>query len=156
MNYSTRFENITTLINTFNNFRRSNLFMGGRILKGFEYRLCSHLSLFLVLKPISYFFGVYMACFFLSRDYWSLSDHDLMASIWEKNILILAENLNSGRSYLITTIQAFLIARFFWNFHKCLVRTKIRLIVEFKLRLGAQSVTLLSTLRDPRQCVDRQ
>ena len=35
---------------------------------------------------------------FLSRIYWSLLDHDLMASIWEKAISILARNLNSGRS----------------------------------------------------------
>ena len=26
---------------------------------------------FLDLKPICYFFGIYMACFFLSRNYWS-------------------------------------------------------------------------------------
>ena len=29
----------------------------------------------------SYFFGVYMACFFLSRNYWSSLDHDLIATI---------------------------------------------------------------------------
>ena len=42
--------------------------------------------------------------FFLSRNYWSSLDHDLMASIWEKDISILAENLNSGGSYLITAV----------------------------------------------------
>ena len=42
------------------------------------------------------------ACLF--RNYWSLLDHDLMASIREKNISILAGNLNSGRSYLITAV----------------------------------------------------
>ena len=39
---------------------------------------------------------------FLSRNCWSSSDHDLMASIWEK-----AGNLNSGRSYLITAVEIF-------------------------------------------------
>ena len=39
---------------------------------------------------------------FLSRNYWSSLDHDLMASIWEKAISILAGSLNSGRRYLIT------------------------------------------------------
>jgi hypothetical protein len=37
-------------------------------------------SLFLILKPISYFVGVYMS-WFLSRNYWSLLNHDLMANI---------------------------------------------------------------------------
>ena len=32
-------------------------------------------------------------------------DHDLMASIYEKDISILAGNLNSGRSYLITAVN---------------------------------------------------
>ena len=41
---------------------------------------------------------------FLSRNYWSLLDHALMASIWEKAISVLAGKLNSGRSYLITAI----------------------------------------------------
>ena len=36
--------------------------------------------------------------------YWSSLDHDLMASILEKAISILAGNLNSGRSYLITAL----------------------------------------------------
>ena len=31
-------------------------------------------------------------------------EYDLMARIWEKAILILAGNLNSGLSYLITTV----------------------------------------------------
>ena len=44
---------------------------------------------------------------FTSKNYWSLLDHDLMASIWEKAILILAENLNSGCIYLnlITAVK---------------------------------------------------
>ena len=42
---------------------------------------------------------------FLPRNYWSSLDHDLIASIWEKAISILAGNLNSGRSYLITAVQ---------------------------------------------------
>ena len=40
---------------------------------------------------------------FLSRNYRSFLDHDLMASIWEKSISILAGNLNSGRSYFSCT-----------------------------------------------------
>ena len=50
------------------------------------------------------FFTVYGLIFFLSRIYWSSLDHDLMASIWEKGISILAGNLNSGRSQLITAV----------------------------------------------------
>ena len=74
-----------------------------------EYRLHHRLSkfdrsVFLILKPISYF-GVYMARFFLSRNFWCLLDHDLMTSIWEKAVSILAGNLNLGRSYLITAVQ---------------------------------------------------
>ena len=41
---------------------------------------------------------------FLSRKYWSSLDNDLMASILEKAISILAGNLNSGRSYLIAAV----------------------------------------------------
>ena len=41
---------------------------------------------------------------FLSRNYWSLLDHDLMASNLEKAISILSGNLNSGRSYLIAAV----------------------------------------------------
>ena len=41
---------------------------------------------------------------FLSRIYWSSLDHDLMASIGEKASSILAGNLNSGSSYLITAV----------------------------------------------------
>ena len=39
-----------------------------------------------------------MVCFFY------LLDHDVMASILEKAISILAGNLNLGRSYLITAV----------------------------------------------------
>ena len=42
-----------------------------------------------------------MAWFFI-QNLLSLLDDDLMANILEKAISILAENLNSGRSYLIT------------------------------------------------------
>ena len=42
---------------------------------------------------------------FLSRNYWSSLDHDLMASIWENAISILAGNLNSSPSYLITAVS---------------------------------------------------
>ena len=74
-----------------------------------EFRLHHCLSkfdwfVFLNLKPISYFLGIYMACFILSRIYWSFLDHNLMASILEKATSILAENLNSGCSYLITAV----------------------------------------------------
>ena len=41
----------------------------------------------------------------LSRNYWSSSDHDLMASIWEQAISILLGNSNSGRSYHNTAVQ---------------------------------------------------
>ena len=41
---------------------------------------------------------------FLSKIYWSLLDHDLLAKIWEKAISILAGKLNSGRTYLITAV----------------------------------------------------
>ena len=43
---------------------------------------------------------------FLTRNYWSSLDYDLMASIWEKTISILAGNLISGRSYLITAVTS--------------------------------------------------
>ena len=41
---------------------------------------------------------------FWSRNYWSQLDHHLMAYIWENVILILAENLNLGCSYLIRIV----------------------------------------------------
>jgi hypothetical protein len=68
-----------------------------------EYILHHHLtkydrSVFLILKPISYFFGIVFLC----RNYWS--SLDLMASIWETAISILPGNLNSDRSYLITAV----------------------------------------------------
>ena len=44
---------------------------------------------------------------FLSRLYWSLLDHNLMAGIWEKASSISVENLNSSRSYLITAVNTF-------------------------------------------------
>ena len=47
---------------------------------------------------------LFVCLFFLSRIYWSALDHDLMASIWEKVISILAGNLNSSRSYPITAL----------------------------------------------------
>ena len=50
------------------------------------------------------FFLAFIWLGFLSRNYWSSLDHDLMASIWVKAISILAGNLNSGRSYLITAV----------------------------------------------------
>ena len=71
-----------------------------------EFRLHHRLSkfdwsVFLNLKPISYSLA-FIWLGFLSRNYWSLLDYDLMASIWEKALSILAGNLNSGCSYIIT------------------------------------------------------
>ena len=51
------------------------------------------------LKGNSYFL-VFIPLGFLSRKYWSLLNYHQMADIWEKTILILAENLNSGLSHL--------------------------------------------------------
>ena len=50
------------------------------------------------------FFFSFIWLGFLARIYWSSLDHDLMTSIWKKGISILAGNLNSGRSYLITAV----------------------------------------------------
>ena len=52
-----------------------------------------------------FFCHLYGLGFFLSKIYWGSLDHDLMASIWEKAISILAGNLNSSRSYLITAVN---------------------------------------------------
>ena len=77
-------------------------------LKDLEYRLYHRLSNWIGLyskfsKPISYFLGVYLA-WYLSINCWNSLDHDLMASIWEKAILISTGYLNSGLSYLITAV----------------------------------------------------
>ena len=48
---------------------------------------------------------VFVLLGFLSRNYWSSLYHDLMASSWEKANSILARNLNSGHTYLITAVQ---------------------------------------------------
>jgi hypothetical protein len=53
------------------------------------------MPVFLNLKVISPFFWQY-GLFSLFRNYWSSLGHDLMASIWEKAISILAGNLNSS------------------------------------------------------------
>ena len=42
---------------------------------------------------------------FLSSNYWSSLHHDLMSCIREKDISILAGNLNSGHSYLIIAVR---------------------------------------------------
>ena len=77
---------------------------------------------FLILKPISIFL-VLIWLGFLSRNFWSLLNHDLMASIWEKAISILAGNLNSSRSYLITAVvkppSMWLIS---WIFHPSFIQ----------------------------------
>ena len=54
--------------------------------KDLEYRLHHRWSkfdrsVFLILKPISYYFWRLYGLVFLSRNYWSSLDHDLMASI---------------------------------------------------------------------------
>ena len=59
---------------------------------------------FWFLKPISYLFLAFTWVGFLSRNYCSLLDHDLMASIWKKAISILVGNLNSGRSYFLAAV----------------------------------------------------
>ena len=48
--------------------------------------------------------------FFCCRNYWSWSNHHLMANIWEKAISILAGNLNLDRSYLITTVAYYVVS----------------------------------------------
>jgi hypothetical protein len=50
-------------------------------------------------------FLVFMPLAFWSRNYWDWLNHHLMANIWEKVNSILAENLNSCLSYLITTVR---------------------------------------------------
>ena len=81
-----------------------------KILKDLEFRLHHRLSkfdrsVFLIVKPISYFWRLYGLVFYLETI--RVHDHDLMASIREKAISILAGNLNSGRSYLITAVLIF-------------------------------------------------
>jgi hypothetical protein len=69
-----------------------------------EYRLHHRLSKFDWSVLINFLAFIWLG--FLSRIYLSSLDHDLMASISEKAISILARNLNSGRSYLITAVCA--------------------------------------------------
>ena len=111
LNCSMRFENITTLIVTFNNFRRSNLFMGGRILKGLGIQTSFSFVCIPSFKAnFLFFWRLYGLGFFYQETIY----HDLMASIWEKKNLILAGNMNSGPSYLITgtpLLRRFLIGR---------------------------------------------
>ena len=70
-------------------------------------------SVFLISKPISFFLA-FIWLGFLSRNYLSSLDHDLMASIWEKAISILAGNLNSGRSYLISYYSCIHCLQWLW------------------------------------------
>ena len=58
------------------------------------------MSVFLILKPIPFFWPLNGLVFYLE----TIGAH-LMASIKEKAISILAGNLNSGRSYLITAVK---------------------------------------------------
>ena len=93
-------------------FHENCFFTAQRILErlGIQIHHClskSDWSIFLILKPISSFL---VLAWFLCRNYWSSLDHDLMASIWEKAISILAGNLNSGGSYVITAVDvAFIV-----------------------------------------------
>ena len=68
---------------------------------------------FMVAKSfcIQLIFLVFIWLVFLCRNYWRSLDHDLIASILEKDISILAGNLNSGRSYLITVLHSSLLAK---------------------------------------------
>ena len=78
---------------------------------------------------------------FLSRIYWSSLDHDLMASIWEKwekAISILAGNLNSGRSYLITAVLALL---FNWSSAYYGVFLKIRIKLKMYSYINAPTIS---------------
>ena len=64
-------------------------------------------SVVMNLKPIFFsflFFLVFVPLGFLFTK-WSQLNHPLVANMVEKVISILAGNLNSGRSYLITTVQ---------------------------------------------------
>ena len=57
-------------------------------------------------RAIYLFFWRLYGLDFLSRIYWSSLDHDdPMAGNWEKAISILAENLNSSCSFVITAVQ---------------------------------------------------
>ena len=98
-----------------------------------EYRIHHRLSkldwsVFLSLKPILILLALIWLGFFLSRIYWSSLDHDLMASIWEKDISILAGNLNLGRSYFITAVKAnqFYLNLFACLFPKCMFTLKLQ------------------------------
>ena len=82
-----------------------------------------------------------MAWFF-PRNYWSLLDHDLMTSIWETAISILAGNLNSGHSYLITAVKVSRNAQFNFVLWGCT-----------KLKLSLKLCTL--SLRETREKGDR-
>ena len=82
-----------------------------------EYRLSKfYRSVFLILKPISYFFAalLYGLVFYLETIESSL-DHNLLATIWEKAILILVGNLNSGHSYLITAVLTLFFRLWLWG-----------------------------------------
>ena len=55
----------------------------------------------------------------------SVLDHDLMTSIWEKAILILLQNLNADRSYLITAVPHILAkVATYMNWSVCHDQTK--------------------------------
>ena len=89
---------------------------------------------------------------FLSRNYWSSIYHDLMSSIWEKVIWILAGNLNSGRSYLITAVKSgvemscnlfsngvFVIVRIFPDLSVILTSKVARLSLNFVSKMWGKS-----------------
>ena len=75
-------------------------------MKDVEYRLHHCLSRF----NWSLLLNILLALvWFFSRIYWRSLDHNLMAGIWEKDISILAQNLNSNRScmyaFLVIHVQ---------------------------------------------------
>ena len=63
------------------------------------------MSLSLNLKPLFIFMVFIWLDFFYLETIGSELYHDLMTSIWEKAISILAGNLKSGHSYLITAVS---------------------------------------------------
>ena len=79
-----------------------------------------------------------MAWFFLSRNYWSSSDYDLMTSIWENTISILAGNLNSGRSI------SYYSCKFMFSPLNCLTLSSV--VRKFSLPKWTEQLLLLSLM----------
>ena len=75
-----------------------------------EYRLPKfEQSVIVNLKPISWLFWVYTTFFLLQKllelFIIYLNYHHMIASVWEKAVSILSDNLNLGCSYLTTTVD---------------------------------------------------